>query len=1012
MSPKPVRWGFGWFRAPVKLCYRKPNTRIFLRLRGFKFAVSRRMQALWGAIMFGFGFSKEKSRANAEKYLQQNKLTNAISEYEKILKVEPRDLAILNTVGDIYSRLGQNEKAIERFRVVGEAYASDNLVLKSIAMYKKITKLDPNGLQALEKLAELYRKQGLVGDARSTLLQAAEAYTRKGQSKETLRLLKQLVLFDPENVQVISRTADLMTQGGQKNEAKEMLSQTASTLVERHALDPAQKILDRLIALDRGNLRAQELRAQVTLALGDNQKAAELYEAIPDLDSRADGLRNLLTAYLTLGKLDEALLICRKLVTVHHDHDGVLKVASRLYKEDDTLRALSLYNEFSAEVLAQDKEDVIAHLHGSVSRVRDNPEALQTVYRLFQRAGETSMIAEVLELLTHACVQNGQFERARDAYKELIELEPENALHIQGYRQVCARLAPGAEPVPPETPLPATPKPDNDPRTLEEFLNSDEPDLPEQNYPPLIEEEIGNALTEAELCESFSSKTRGINALEKALQNAPDALRLSRTLAKLYRQEGESAKAAQCYDTMHRVLEDLGATEAASYYANLAGSAPTTTWEAKGSEFTARDFDLGETPEGNNGSTEEIDLSGEWEAVWQDSPGEPSAPPPVASAPDAPRSPALVIPAKIPENVSELLEEVHFCLTQQIWSEAETAISRLATACPEHPELAALRAQLPKSLPDSGPAKSPIAFSPEPHFAPVEVIEVSDDLSPLPAPPPVVTPPPAPILAAPSDPPTLSSLAAELDFELGDGFAPVPQPRREAPVVAPRAAAPLSLTTSAAPPVPAPAAASETPVQSSILDDGDDPFAAPPLPLPVPPPQPQQLVPQIAAAAEPIAAPIEVIEPVTPSVFGDLLQNFERELAAPQEEDNDPETHFNLGIAFREMGLLDEAIGELQKVCRLAGQGLSASRTQQAYIWLATCFVEKSVPEASFKWFRRALEAAPDEESRTAVNYELASAYEAAGLKREALDHFMEVYGTNIDYRDVATRIRELRSAI
>jgi tetratricopeptide (TPR) repeat protein len=90
---------------------------------------------------------------------------------------------------------------------------------------------------------------------------------------------------------------------------------------------------------------------------------------------------------------------------------------------------------------------------------------------------------------------------------------------------------------------------------------------------------------------------------------------------------------------------------------------------------------------------------------------------------------------------------------------------------------------------------------------------------------------------------------------------------------------------------------------------------------------------------------------------------------------------------------------------------LSKPQTLQAYIWLATCFVEKSIPEASIKWFRRALELTPDEDSRTAVNYELADAYVAAGRNREALDCFMEVYGTNIDYRDVATRIRELRSA-
>jgi len=112
------------------------------------------------------------------------------------------------------------------------------------------------------------------------------------------------------------------------------------------------------------------------------------------------------------------------------------------------------------------------------------------------------------------------------------------------------------------------------------------------------------------------------------------------------------------------------------------------------------------------------------------------------------------------------------------------------------------------------------------------------------------------------------------------------------------------------------------------------------------------------------------------------------------------------------MGLLDEAIGELQKVCRLDTRQLTAARAQEAYIWLATCFVEKSVPEASFKWFLRALETAPNQESRTAVTYELASAYEAAGRKQEALNHFMEVYGNNIDYRDVATRIRELRSSV
>jgi tetratricopeptide (TPR) repeat protein len=939
---------------------------------------------------FEFGFNKEKSRLKAEGYLQQNKLPNAIVEYEKILKVEPNDLTILNTVGDVYARLGQNEKAIERFRIVAESYVNDNVTLKAIALYKKITKLDPNALPTMEKLAELYRKQGLVGDARSMLLQTAEAYTKRGQSKETLRLLKQLVLFDPENVQVISRTADLMTQAGQRNEAKEMLSQTASTLIERRSLEPAQKILDRLIALDRNNLRAQELRAQVTLETGDAEKAAELYEAIPDLDSRVDGLRHLMAAYLKLDKLDQAYPIARKLVSVHHDADGILQVAGALYKDNDVLRVLAIYNEFASDLIAHDKEDMLSHLHGAVSRVRTNPDALQTIYELFQRAGESSMLAEILELLAHACVQSEQFERARDAYKELIQLEPDSAAHVQAYRQVCARLSPNS-PAPPVGPAPPA---EDKPRTLEEFRTGTEPELPAQSYAPETEEIITAALSEAELFESFSSKKRSIGVLETALQSAPEDLRLNRTLGMLYSQEGDASNAARCYKTMQRALESLGASEAAGYYAALTTSGPTVTWEAKGSEFAASDFGIatGDTPS----DTEEIDLSGEWESVWKDEAvDEPSAAPaPLAPQPE-PAAADDVAAASDP-NVTELLEEVHFCLNQQIWEEAESALSRLAEACPGHPELPGLRDQLCRASSSSGAASA----APEPSFAPVEVIEVTDDPAPLPGlAPSEEAPLPADNFAPADDAPpavkpSLNALASELDLELGDSFTPVAQPRR-----VPMPPEPPS------PELPLPMLELETELE---LEPAAHPASALPdllesYPLPLQPPP--AMVPYVAASVEPQPE-------IAPSVFGDLLQDFERDLETPQAQDNDPETHFNLGIAFREMGLLDEAIGELQKVCHLAGNGLSRERTLQAYIWLATCFVEKSVPEASFKWFLRALDTAPDEESRTAVNYELASAYEAAGRKREALNHFLEVYSSNIDYRDVASRIRELRSAI
>jgi len=164
----------------------------------------------------------------------------------------------------------------------------------------------------------------------------------------------------------------------------------------------------------------------------------------------------------------------------------------------------------------------------------------------------------------------------------------------------------------------------------------------------------------------------------------------------------------------------------------------------------------------------------------------------------------------------------------------------------------------------------------------------------------------------------------------------------------------------------------------------------------------------LAPEVSPLAPKVDAASVDLADMFGELKQELEDDAANTQE---DPETHYNLGVAFREMGLLDEAIGELQKVCQAVDRGHDFPQLMQTYTWLAQCFLDKGVPEAAIRWYERALKLhGIDQETRTALNYELASSYEAAGNKTVALNHFMEVYGHNIDYRDVAERIKALKS--
>jgi len=147
------------------------------------------------------------------------------------------------------------------------------------------------------------------------------------------------------------------------------------------------------------------------------------------------------------------------------------------------------------------------------------------------------------------------------------------------------------------------------------------------------------------------------------------------------------------------------------------------------------------------------------------------------------------------------------------------------------------------------------------------------------------------------------------------------------------------------------------------------------------------------------------------NVLSDILSELREETTESAEPEEDPETHYNLGIAFKEMGLLDEAIGELQKVCHAVDRGAAFSQPIQALTWLAQCLVDKGAPEASLRWYQKALQLPGlDDGSRCAIYYDLAMAYQASGDNKSALANFMEVYGSNIDFRDVASRIKALKS--
>jgi pilus assembly protein FimV len=144
--------------------------------------------------------------------------------------------------------------------------------------------------------------------------------------------------------------------------------------------------------------------------------------------------------------------------------------------------------------------------------------------------------------------------------------------------------------------------------------------------------------------------------------------------------------------------------------------------------------------------------------------------------------------------------------------------------------------------------------------------------------------------------------------------------------------------------------------------------------------------------------------------LAEVFQEFRSELGEMSDEDEDLETHYNLGIAYREMGLLDEAIGEFQKVAKAVQKGKPFQYEMNCSTMLGLSFMDKGEPKVASLWYQRALQVPGlEEESILALRYDLAMALESAGESDAALDSFRQVYAANIDYRDVADRIATLQ---
>ena len=120
-------------------------------------------------------------------------------------------------------------------------------------------------------------------------------------------------------------------------------------------------------------------------------------------------------------------------------------------------------------------------------------------------------------------------------------------------------------------------------------------------------------------------------------------------------------------------------------------------------------------------------------------------------------------------------------------------------------------------------------------------------------------------------------------------------------------------------------------------------------------------------------------------------------------DDADSDTHYDLGLAYKEMALLDEAIKAFEKALRAPG------REVQCRVMIGMCMRDMGNPSEAIQQFKQALHAQPSERERQSLYYEIGITYEAIGDDAEALYYFEMVLKRDPGFADASLRAERLR---
>lgn len=302
--------------------------------------------------------NRDKVLEAAQKYVEKKKYDKAVLEYRKLIEADPNDARTLLKIGDLQAKMGAYADAISTYETVGKLYAQQGFALKAIAVYKQIRELIAKHVPQLEeryghitpKLAELYQQLGLTSDALAALDEVATRLQRQQKDQEAIEVFQKIVELDPTNPLPHLRLAEALSRIKDVEGAVFEFKTAASQLAGIGRREDALKVLERLLHHKQDPEQAR-IAAELYLSRGqpaDGMQALSKLQVCFQANPRDfDTLSLLARAFNAIGQGAKAIEVQKEMARVARDtgkQDLFREIVERLLRvapHDDGVRKLA-----------------------------------------------------------------------------------------------------------------------------------------------------------------------------------------------------------------------------------------------------------------------------------------------------------------------------------------------------------------------------------------------------------------------------------------------------------------------------------------------------------------------------------------------------------------------------------------------------------------------------------------------------------------------------------------------